>query len=71
MFNKTTESILSVFTKTIKELEAHSASNYAKAASLRDEVNRLQAKEAETIHEAFKAREAAAKIKGIFDGSAS
>lgn len=71
MFNKTTDSILSVFTKTIKILEEHSANSYSKGVAVREQASKLMEEGNSHISEALKAREAAQKIKGIFSGSSS
>jgi hypothetical protein len=66
MFNTTTDSILSVFTKTIAKLEAHADKTSAIADNERIAANEATKRALAAGAEASKARNAADKIRSLF-----
>ena len=66
---KNTDSILSVFTKTMDELEAHARGQDVDVDTFTTVASLASARAASAYAEAKKARDAAAKIKGLFSGS--
>lgn len=67
MFNTTTDSILSVFTKTIAKLEAHVANKVEESNRATDAINKLRAVQQDALAEVKKAENASAKLKAFFD----
>lgn len=65
MFKKTTDSILAVFHKAVKELEDHAQAEGAKALVVSEKITALHQEEKAHVHEAFRARGAAEKIKAV------
>jgi hypothetical protein len=71
MFNKTVDSILSVFTKTIKELEDHASKQDVDVDTFTTTATMAAARAQAARLEAKRARDAASQIKGIFNGPSS
>lgn len=67
MFNTTTDSILSVFTKTIAKLEKLAGAKLDEANNALEKISALKAIESAAIAESNKARKAATKLKSFFD----
>jgi len=67
MFKKTTDSILSVFTKTIKQLEEHIAAQEAAHATLHIKIVEMTDQQDEIRADTAKADKALAKLKTFFE----